>query len=74
MMLEHGGRLNAAVKRWGFSSAMAGFIHRHQPGQLACARDTARSWQRLPEADDGLNEIIRQAMQHRQRRLRTCGR
>ncbi len=60
MMLEHGGRLNAAIKRWG--------IPRQQwldlstginPVSWPVPEIPARLWQRLPEADDGLNEIIR---------------
>lgn len=60
MMLEHGGRLNKAVKRWG--------IPRQQwldlstginPLGWPVAELPAEVWQRLPEDDDGLEQIIR---------------
>ncbi|HZJ93430.1 MAG TPA: threonine-phosphate decarboxylase CobD [Thiopseudomonas sp.] len=60
MVPEHGGRLNAAVKRWG--------IPREQWLDLSTGINPvgwpvppipADIWQRLPEADDGLRDIIR---------------
>lgn len=60
MMPEHGGRLNAAVERWG--------IPREQWLDLSTGINPvgwpvpaipAERWQRLPEADDGLSDIIR---------------
>lgn len=60
MVPEHGGRLNAAVKRWG--------IPREQWLDLSTGINPvgwpvppipADIWQRLPEADDGLSDIIR---------------
>ena len=59
-MLEHGGRLNNAVKRWG--------IPREQWLDLSTGINPlgwpvpelpADVWQRLPEEDDGLEQIIR---------------
>jgi len=59
-MLQHGGRLNNAVKRWG--------IPREQWLDLSTGINPlgwpvpelpAEVWQRLPEDDDGLEEIIR---------------
>ncbi len=58
-MLKHGGRLNEAVKRWG--------IPREQWLDLSTGINPtgwpvpelpASVWQRLPEADDGLEEVI----------------
>ena len=60
MMLKHGGRLNDAVKRWG--------IPREQWLDLSTGINPvgwpvpelpAEVWHRLPEDDDGLEEIIR---------------
>lgn len=60
MMPEHGGRLNQAVKRWG--------IPREQWLDLSTGINPIgwpvpnipmEVWQRLPEADDGLVDIIR---------------
>lgn len=60
MVPEHGGRLNAAVKRWG--------IPREQWLDLSTGINPigwpvppipAEIWQRLPETDDGLSDIIR---------------
>lgn len=59
-MLQHGGRLNNAVKRWG--------IPREQwldlstginPTGWRVAELPADVWQRLPEEDDGLEQVIR---------------
>lgn len=59
-MLQHGGRLNNAVKRWG--------IPREQWLDLSTGINPlgwpvpelpAQVWQRLPEDDDGLEQIIR---------------
>ena len=59
-MLKHGGRLNNAVKRWG--------IPREQWLDLSTGINPlgwpvpelpAEVWQRLPEDDDGLEDIIR---------------
>lgn len=62
MMLEHGGRLNAAVKRWGIPHQQwLDLSTGINPVSWPVPEIPARLWQRLPEADDGLNEIIRQS-------------
>ena len=60
MMLEHGGRLNAAVKRWGIARQhWLDLSTGINPLSWPVPEIPAHLWQRLPEADDGLNEIIR---------------
>ena len=60
MMLEHGGRLNAAVKRWGMAHAhWLDLSTGLNPVSWPVPNIPPQLWQRLPEADDGLNEIIR---------------
>ncbi len=60
MTLEHGGRLNAAVKRWGIARQhWLDLSTGINPISWPVPEIPAHLWQRLPEADDGLNEIIR---------------
>ncbi|KKM85139.1 hypothetical protein LCGC14_1292020 [marine sediment metagenome] len=61
MRLEHGGRLNEAVERWSIPRAQwldlsTGINPVGWPVPLV----PAEIWQRLPEADDGLEDIIRE--------------
>lgn len=61
MMLEHGGRLNEAVERWGIPrSEWLDLSTGINPIGWPVPEIPAELWQRLPEADDGLEEVIRQ--------------
>lgn len=60
MMLEHGGRLNAAVERWGIPrSRWLDLSTGINPLGWPVPDMPAEVWQRLPEADDGLGDVIR---------------
>lgn len=60
MMLEHGGRLNKAAERWGIPrSEWLDLSTGINPVGWPVPEIPAELWQRLPEADDGLEEIIR---------------
>lgn len=61
MMLEHGGRLNEAAERWGIPRAnWLDLSTGINPIGWPVPEIPAELWQRLPEADDGLEEVIRQ--------------
>lgn len=61
MMLEHGGRLNKAAERWGIPrSEWLDLSTGINPIGWPVPEIPAELWQRLPEADDGLEEVIRQ--------------
>ncbi|MBU2872709.1 threonine-phosphate decarboxylase CobD [Marinobacter salexigens] len=60
-MLEHGGRLNKAAERWGIPPAQwLDLSTGINPIGWPVPEIPAELWQRLPEADDGLEETIRQ--------------
>lgn len=60
MMPEHGGGLNAAVKRWRIPHAQwLDLSTGINPVSWPVPTIPVQLWQRLPEADDGLSEIIR---------------
>jgi len=60
MMLEHGGRLNKAAERWGIPrSEWLDLSTGINPIGWPVPDIPAELWQRLPEADDGLEEVIR---------------
>lgn len=60
-MLEHGGRLNEAAERWGIPRAdWLDLSTGINPIGWPVPDIPAELWQRLPEADDGLEEVIRQ--------------
>ena len=60
MMPEHGGGLNAAVKRWRIPHAQwLDLSTGINPVSWPVPTIPAQLWQRLPEADDQLSEIIR---------------
>ena len=60
MMLEHGGRLNQAAERWGIPrSEWLDLSTGINPNGWPVPEIPAELWQRLPEADDGLEEVIR---------------
>lgn len=60
MMLEHGGRLNNAAERWGIPrSEWLDLSTGINPVGWPVPEIPAEVWQRLPESDDGLEEIIR---------------
>lgn len=60
MMLEHGGRLNKAAERWGIPrSEWLDLSTGINPNGWPVPEIPAELWQRLPEADDGLDEVIR---------------
>jgi len=57
---NHGGRLNEAIKRWGIPRAQwLDLSTGINPVGWPVPTIPARIWQRLPEADDGLNDVIR---------------
>ncbi|MBQ0833568.1 MAG: threonine-phosphate decarboxylase [Marinobacter sp.] len=59
-MLEHGGRLNKAAERWGIPrSEWLDLSTGINPIGWLVPDIPAELWQRLPEADDGLEEVIR---------------
>nr|WP_298451665.1 threonine-phosphate decarboxylase CobD [uncultured Marinobacter sp.] len=59
-MLEHGGRLNNAAERWGIPrSEWLDLSTGINPNGWPVPEIPAELWQRLPEADDGLEEVIR---------------
>ncbi|MBK1887229.1 threonine-phosphate decarboxylase CobD [Marinobacter sp. DY40_1A1] len=59
-MLEHGGRLNQAAERWGIPrSEWLDLSTGINPNGWPVPEIPAELWQRLPEADDGLEEVIR---------------
>jgi len=61
MMLEHGGRLNDAAERWGIPrSGWLDLSTGINPVGWPVPVLPAEVWQRLPEADDGLEDIIRE--------------
>tara|TARA_R110000822_G_scaffold97652_4_gene221488 strand:- start:12667 stop:13689 length:1023 start_codon:yes stop_codon:yes gene_type:complete len=61
MMLEHGGRLNEAVERWGIPrSQWLDLSTGINPVGWPVPDIPAEVWQRLPEADDGLEGIVRE--------------
>ncbi len=63
MMPEHGGRLNQAVKRWGIPlEQWLDLSTGINPVGWPVPAIPAQVWQRLPEADDGLNDIIGQQL------------
>ncbi|MFP3976577.1 threonine-phosphate decarboxylase CobD [Marinobacter sp. KMM 10035] len=60
MMLEHGGRLNKAAERCGIPrSEWLDLSTGINPNGWPVPEIPAELWQRLPEADDGLEEVIR---------------
>ncbi|MDN6319647.1 MAG: threonine-phosphate decarboxylase CobD [Marinobacter sp.] len=60
-MLEHGGRLNRAAERWGIPRAeWLDLSTGINPVGWPVPEIPSELWQRLPEADDGLEQIIRQ--------------
>lgn len=60
MQPKHGGRLNEAVKRWRIPhDQWLDLSTGVNPIGWSVADIPAHIWQRLPEADDGLNDIIR---------------
>lgn len=60
MMPEHGGGLNAAVQRWGIPSEQwLDLSTGLNPLSWPVPPIPEQVWYRLPEADDGLNAIIR---------------
>ncbi|MGO1658669.1 MAG: threonine-phosphate decarboxylase CobD [Marinobacter sp.] len=60
-MLEHGGRLTQAAERWGIPrSEWLDLSTGINPIGWPVPEIPAELWQRLPEADDGLEEVIRQ--------------
>ncbi|MDO6443264.1 threonine-phosphate decarboxylase CobD [Marinobacter sp. 2_MG-2023] len=61
MVLDHGGRLNEAAKRWGIPrSEWLDLSTGINPVGWPVPDIPAEVWQRLPEADDGLEEVIRE--------------
>lgn len=61
MMLEHGGQLNDAAERWGIPrSEWLDLSTGINPIGWPVPNIPAEVWQRLPEADDGLDDIIRE--------------
>lgn len=59
-MLEHGGRLNAAAARWGIAREhWLDLSTGINPLGWSVPELPAQIWQRLPEADDGLSDVIR---------------
>lgn len=60
MQPKHGGRLNEAVKRWGIPrDQWLDLSTGINPVSWPVPEISAYIWQRLPEADDGLGDIIR---------------
>ena len=60
MQPTHGGHLNQAVKRWGIPRAeWLDLSTGINPVGWPVPQIPAHIWQRLPEADDGLDDIIR---------------
>lgn len=65
-MLEHGGKLRAAARRWGIpmenwldlSTGVSPFAYPY-PDSAAGLTVPGEHWQRLPEEDDGLEEAAR---------------
>ena len=58
----HGGRLNEAVKRWKIPHAQwLDLSTGINPNGWPVPPIPAHIWQRLPEADDGLKAVIREA-------------
>jgi cobalamin biosynthetic protein CobC len=61
MMLEHGGRLNEAAKRWGIPrSQWLDLSTGINPIGWPVPEIPVDVWQRLPEHDDGLEDMIRE--------------
>lgn len=59
-MLEHGGRLRAAVRQWGIPlDAWLDLSTGIAPWPWPVPPLPAEAWQRLPEADDGLEDAAR---------------